>query len=288
MELNRANFKALQKDNIYPTTSVRELSSLTGMPCRKGLTHAILAGGEIVNVVSSRYAHLANEQFFIEVERQLIEAEINYDYRHINRENRSFAADYILNDDSYEINVKNGMDKLKPMLRFTNSYDGSCKTSGHFGFFRQVCSNGLHVGQISFGFSIKHKGNMAEIVMPKITELIRKFMDNEFYSLHRKFEVLAETPVENISEFVRVTAEHFNLFQYESSEKNPAPSLNARLVEDAMRRESNLLNTAPNLWIGYNAINEVLHAKLKKTFTNQHALDAQIFAHTVQMAEAMN
>jgi len=284
MNLNRTNFKALQQDNIFPTTSVRELSSLTGMPCRRGLTKAVLSAGEIVNVVSNRYAHLANEQFFLEVERQLIESEINYDSRTINRENRSFVADYILNDENFEVTVKNGMDKIKPMLRFTNSYDGSCKTAGHFGFFRQVCSNGLHIGQTSFGFQIKHTGNMAQIVLPKISELIRKFMDNEFYTLQRKFEVLAETPIEDVSQFVKVTAEHFNLFQYESSEKNPAPSLNARLVEEALRRESNLLGTAPNLWLGYNAFNEVLHGKLKKTFTNQHALDAQIFNHALELA----
>ncbi|WP_335964886.1 hypothetical protein [Galbibacter sp. PAP.153] len=29
------------------------------------------------------------------------------------------------------------------MLRFINSYDGSEKTSGHFGFFRKICANGL-------------------------------------------------------------------------------------------------------------------------------------------------
>lgn len=285
MELNRTNFNHLQTDNIYPTTSVRSLESLTGMPCRRGLTKAVLSGGEIVNVVSDRYAHLANEQFFLEVERQLIESDVNYIARTINRENRSFVADYILQDENFEINIKNGMDKLKPMLRFTNSYDGSCKTAGHFGFFRQVCSNGLHVGQTAFGFKVKHTGNMAQVVLPKITELIRKFMDNEFYSLHRKFEVLAETPIKDVREFVKVTAEHFNLFQYESSEKNPAPSLNARLVEDAMRREANLLSTPPNLWLGYNAFNEVLHGKLKKTFTNQHALDAQIFNHALALAE---
>jgi hypothetical protein len=282
MNLNRTFIDKLQQDNIFPTTSVRELSSLTGMPCRRGLTKAVLSGGEIVNVVSNRYAHLANEQFFLEVERQLIESEIQYTTRTINRENRSFVADYILQDENFEIRVKNGMDNLKPMLRFTNSYDGTSKTAGHFGFFRQVCSNGLHIGQTAFGFKVKHTGNMAQVVIPKITDLIRTFIDNEFYSLHRKFEVLAETPIENVRDFVKVTAEHFNLFQYESSETNPAPSLNARLVEEAMQREANLLGTGPNLWLGYNAFNEVLHGKLKKTFTNQHQLDARIFNHLLE------
>lgn len=285
MELNTINFKAqLQQDNIFPTTSTRSLHDLTGLPCRRGLTKAVLSGGEIVNVVSERYAHLPNEKFFIEAEKQLIDSDINYISRTINRENRSFAADYILSDDSFHINVKNGLDKLRPMLRFTNSYDGSCKTSGHFGFFREVCSNGLHIGKTQFGFSVKHKGEIAQVVLPKISELIKKFMDNEFYSLQKKFEVLAETPIENMDDYIRITSEKFNLFQYETSEKNPAPSHNARIVADSIRRESNLLGTNPNLWIGYNAFNELLHGKLKKTFTNQHTLDANIFDFSLEMA----
>jgi hypothetical protein len=42
------------------------------------------------------------------------------------------------------------------MLRFKNSYDGSEKTSGHFGFYREVFTNGLHVVQAEIAFSIKH------------------------------------------------------------------------------------------------------------------------------------
>ena len=71
--------------------------------------------------------------------------------RSINRDNRSFAVDYILSDENWIVKVKNVNDKLRPMLRFTNSYDGSCRTSGHFGFFREVCSNGLHIAQSEIG-----------------------------------------------------------------------------------------------------------------------------------------
>jgi hypothetical protein len=64
------------------------------------------------------------------------------------------------------------------MLRFTNSYDGSCKTSGKFGFFREVCSNGLHTAQTDIGFSLRHKGNIKELVLPAIGNIIYKFLDN--------------------------------------------------------------------------------------------------------------
>lgn len=285
MKTSNVNFKAaLQQDNVFVNSELKSLSEISGMPTRKGLEKVVISEGSIVNVVSNSYGHLPNEKFFVEVERKLIDADINYDIRSINRENRSFAVDYILNDESLHINIKNGMDKIKPMLRFTNSYDGSTKTSGHFGFFREVCSNGLHVAHSEIGFSVKHRGDIAEIVLPEISGLVRTFMNNEFYELQRKFEVLAETPVSNIQDFVKSVCAKTALFQFEASEKNPEPSLNARMVMDIINRESSLLNTRPSLWLGYNAFNEVLHNKLKKGFEAQKQTDSKIFSHVLEMA----
>ncbi len=275
---DRINLKhPLQNDNVFISSEVAALAQLTGRPTRKGLENAIISEGQIVNVVSNSYAHLPNETLFYEAEQKLIDTGINYVTRSINRDNRSFAVDYILQDESYHINIKNGLDRLKPMLRFVNSYDGSCRTSGHFGFFREICSNGLHVAHSAIGFSVKHKGNICEIVFPEIQHLVAHFLDNEFYSLHKKFEVLAETPLTDVQGFVKLTAERLKLFVYESSEQNPEPSKNARIVIDTINRESILLGERPNMWLGYNAFNELLHGKLKKTFDAQKQLDARIF-----------
>lgn len=185
---NNINLKhELQNDNVFVKSSIQDLAIITGFPVRKGLENAIISEGSIVNVVSNSYGHLPNERFFAEVEASLIKADINYVTRSINRENRSFAVDYILSDENMLVTVKNGLDKIRPMLRFTNSYDGSNKTSGHFGFFREVCANGLHVATEKVGFSLKHRGEIASIVMPEIRSLTKKFLDNEFYSIHRKF-----------------------------------------------------------------------------------------------------
>jgi hypothetical protein len=273
--------KELQNDNVFVKSSLVTLESLTGLPSRKGLEKALVSEGKIVNVVSNAYGHLPNEKFFYEVESKLIDAGIKFETRSINRDNCSFAVDYILSDGTFHIEVKNGMDKLRPMLRFVNSYDGSCKTSGNFGFFREVCANGLHVAHSKIGFSVKHRGNIVEVVIPEIGTTIKRFMDNEFYTLRRKFEVLAEKPIADLNDFVKVTATELNLFQFEASEKNPAPSLNARMVIDIINKESKLLNSEPTMWHGYNAFNEVLHGKLKKTFEKQKALDGKIFEYLV-------
>jgi hypothetical protein len=277
MNLKNANFKKLEEQNIFVTSQLKDLSEMTGTPTRRGLEQALLSDGEIVNVVSKNYGHLPNENFFLEVERNLIEADVNYKMRSLNRENRSFAVDYILEDENFHIEVKNGMDKLKPMLRFTNSYDGSTRTSGNFGFYREVCSNGLHVAESKIGFSVRHTGNIGNIVLPEIRGIVAKFMDNEFYTLKRKFEVLAETPVTNIADFVHFVTKENGLFKFEKSDTNPAPSLLAQTVIDVMKDESLLLGMPPNLWLGYNAFNEVIHGKLKKSFDQQRRQDADVF-----------
>jgi hypothetical protein len=277
-ESNLSNLLAnSRQDNVLVDSKVVPMQDLTGISSRRGLENAIICENQIVNVVSNSYGHLPNEKFFLGVEEKLIDADIYYQQRSINRDNRSFVVDYILADDRYKIEVKGDKDILRPMLRFVNSYDGSCKTSGSFGFWRKVCDNGLHVAQTHIGFSVKHSGAIADIVMPKLDEIVGQFMDNEFFTLKRKFEVLAERPVYNLEDYVKVTAKSLGLFKYEASDKNPEPSANARFIFDVVERETKLLNTNPNQWIVYNAFNELIHGKLKKTFDQQRTLDEKLF-----------
>lgn len=268
--------RALQNDDIFIDNKIVSLSTLTGMKTRKGLEQAVICGNSIINVVSRSYGHLPNERYFLQVEEALINAEINYKTRSINRENRSFAVDYILDDERYSINIKNGLDKIRPMLRFVNSYDGSAKTSGHFGFFREVCSNGLHVAQQNIGFGVKHKGDIINVVLPEIKAIVNSFMDNEYFSLTKKFESLCEQKIHNVPELVKEVAQKTKLFKFESSDLNPDPSINARLIMEVMNRETALLNEVPNKWIAYNAFNEIIHGKLKMTFDKQRTADRMV------------
>lgn len=265
------------QDNVFVENSVVQMEELVGMPTRKGLEQGIISNGKLVNVVSKSYGHLPNETFFLEAERKLIDADIYYKSRSINRQDRSFAVDYVLADDRYKIEVKGDKDILFPMLRFTNSYDGSNKTSGSFGMYRKVCDNGLCIAQTQIGFSVKHTGAIAEIVLPKLDELVASFMDNEFFSLKKKFDILAEARVLNVEKYVQDINKKLSLIKYESSDKNPAPSLNARFILDVVNRETKELNVKPNKWIVYNAFNELLHNKLQKTFDQQKQMDEKLF-----------
>lgn len=269
--------KPLQNDNVFVKSALLPISNVLSIPTRSGLDNVIISENQIVNVVSKSYSHLPNEEFFNKVEEMLINSEINYITRSINRENRSFAVDYILNDDKFSVNIKNGMDKIRPMLRFTNSYDGSCKTSGTFGFFREVCKNGLHTAKTGIGFSLKHRGNIKGLVLPAIGQTIYNFLDNEFYDLRRKFEVLADFKISDPEEIIKRIADETKIFKFEASDKNPMPSLNARLVLQTIQNETLEMKEDANLWLVYNAFNEILHSKLKKTFDQQHKIDKEIF-----------
>jgi len=274
----------LQQDNVYPINDIVPFSEISPLKSRRGYEKGIVVEGELVNLVSNSYGHLPNEVLFGEVERLLGEANIEYVKRSINRENRSFAVDYIFNDNKFIIKVKNGIDKILPMLRFTNSYDSSNKTRGSFGVYRQVCTNGLFAFKSDIGFTAKHTGKIESIVLPKIAILTNSFTSNEYFELSRKFEVLAERNITNLEGFVKVTAETLGLFKYEMSEKNPMPSLNARMVLDIIKKESLAFGNEPTLWNGYNAFNEVLHTKLKKSFDQQIGLDEKLFKAVLEMA----
>jgi hypothetical protein len=282
--INSKSLDNLQNDNVFVDNKIVSFETLTGIPGRKGLENVVISNGKVVNAVSEKYGHLPNESFFLQVEEKLINADINYVMRSINRNDCSFAVDYILKDDRYNVCVKNSNDTIMPMLRFTNSYDGTSKTSGHFGFFRKVCENGLHVSQSDIAFKVKHRGNIAEIVLPEIDVLIEKFLDNEFYTLQRKFETLAENQISDVAAFVKKVCEDTKIFKFEASDTNPLPSLNAITVIDNIRNESEILGEAPNFWLGYNAMQEILHTKFKKTFDIQHSMDTKIFESVLEMA----
>ena len=252
------------------------------MESRKGLENAIISNGKIVNVVSKHYGHLPNEVFFRQAEQMLIDANLNYHKRSINRDDRSFVVDFII-DDKDQFTLKDKTDVILPMLRFKNSYDGSEKTSGHFGFYRQICSNGLHVSQEKIEFSIKHSKNNADLMMPRLNGLFEKFLDNEFYSIVQKFEQMKDFKIIDTEAFVKAILDQTELFRYECSDKNDNPSKKSREVIEILNYESLLLNEEPNLWLGYNAFNSVLHGTLKKTFSSQEKLDKKLFEEIYQM-----
>lgn len=284
--LNVENFKGtLQNDNLFVNPRLVDLGELTGYDVMDRIQKMLIvtdpATGrdKAINTFSKEYGLLPNETFIPAIEERLNNAGIIFERRAISRsEGTRFAVDYILADDNYHTKVKSNRDIIKPMIRVVNSYDGSSQTEGHFGFFRQVCSNGLHIAETKLNFKLRHRGNIVELTMPKIEELIVAFMDNEFYEIQRKFQVLSESPITNIEDFVQYTLGETGLLKYSKSEQNPdAPSIGAQFIIDTIKREATTVNSEPNLWLGYNAFNEYIHTQNEKLFQFQQKIDRSMF-----------
>jgi hypothetical protein len=277
------NQNGLRQDDLYLPNEAVLASKYISIPTRRGFEKAIVSNGKLVHLCSKDYGYVPNLHYFGQMENKLAEADIKVLTRSTNSDDRQFMADYILCDEKYHVHIKNGMDKLRPMITLTNSYDGKIRTMGSFGFFRELCKNGLHSSVIEFGFSQVHRGEVVEIVLPKIQELIDNFMSNQFYELKRKYEVLAEKVLTNVNEYVEMACEDVGIFAFES-EKTKEITNKAKAVIDRIHGESKVLNTEPNCWIAYNAFNFVLYDKVKKAFTSQFDSDTKLFDHAYQYA----
>ena len=282
--------KALQNDNVYGEVNLVPTTELLGMPVASKMAQTVISNGTAVHQCSDGYGLLKNNDFFGKMEHELIEESINYKTRSFNINDSRFYVDYILDDDSKTVLINNNSQKgiddtIVPMIRLTNSYDGSTKTAGYLGFFRKVCNNGLHMAHTQIEFSIKHtKGNL-DVFIPRIDELVQKFMNNEMYTITDKIQKLKTCFIgkDEIYDWIKDLTEHDRVFKFEKSEKNPEPSKNAEIVHNIVLRDALATNVDPNAWLVYSAYNELIHGKLQKSFKDQKSLDRYVFDRTVEL-----
>lgn len=284
--LNKEN----QDDNLFGDVQIVKTEDLLGYPTASKLAQTVISNGVAVSTCSPSYGLLKNVDFFGRMEHELIEESINFKRRAFNKNESQFFTDYILEDDSKIITVLDSKNKgvddtIVPMIRLTNSYDGSMKTAGYLGFYRKVCMNGMHMTHTQIEFSVKHtKGNM-EVFIPKIGELVKRFMDNEMFTITDKIEKMRTHFIgeDQLNKWIQDLATQEKVFKFEKSDKNEAPSLNAELVHNIILRDSIATNTEPNAWLVYSAFNELIHGKLNKNFVVQKDLDTRVFNNVAEL-----
>ena len=281
------NQDGLRQDDLFVSNKIVSVEEAFKYKARKGYEKAVISNDKIVNIVSDSYGHLPNIDFFGQMENKLLENDIQTLTRSFNKDDRSFKAEYILNDEKYHVDIKSKggkkTDIIKPAIYLINSYDGSCKTTGGFMLFREVCKNGLHVSKKEIGFAVKHTSGIVEIVLPELNTLISNFMSNEFYDIKKKFEVLAETPIKDLKDYVKLICNETGIFKYEKSDKNPDPSKNANDVMDIILKESRYFNALPNMWHLYNGFNEKLFS-MEKEYTKANSLDLSLMNACLELS----
>lgn len=265
-------------NNIYPNVAKMAMSQISDYAGQGKCSHVVISNGKIVQACSSNYGLLKNEDFFGAFEAKMREEHIQFKAIYRNRQDAQFAADYILDG---ELSVATKADTIQPKIRLINSYDGSSFTSGSVGFYRQICSNGLHALKYEIDFKVRHTEAGVVAAIPSIHDMIERYSKTEGVNLVRRFEVLAEAAMSHrdAREIVKSVVSKTNLFKFEKSDKNPDPSLNAQFVLDVISRETRTLKTVPNKWIVYNALNEWLNndSRNQKTDAIRTATDAKIF-----------
>lgn len=285
--------KEVQKDNVFNDVSLVDTQSIAQFEALKKVSKAVISNGKLVNFCSPTYSLLQNKDFFGKMEHELIEEGINYKVRSFNYDDARFCVDYILDDDSKVITVNDQKNKgiddtIVPMIRLVNSYDGSAKTAGYLGFFRKVCNNGLHMATTQLEFRVKHTKNSMALFIPNIEDLVKRFLDNEVYSIKNKIEKMKTHFIgeKQIYEWIEQLSKEEKVFKFEKSDENPEPSLNATIIHDIVVRDANATGVEPNAWLVYSAFNELIHGKLNKRFTDQKELDTRVFNNVSNLVGA--
>ena len=230
--------------NIYQgEAAMIELSKVCEYPSIDGITHAILSNGKIVNIVSDNYGFISNKDFFGRFESILQAEHIGYTAKYKNINDCQFTVDYLL-DGHFNVNEKATKylkDEIKPKIRLTNSFDGKVKLAGYFGFFRQVCENGLHVMRDELAFSVRRNAGNIGLVFPNMRDMLESYKANEMVSIIRKFEDLSNLQIKprDLQDVLKDIATTTKVFQFEKSAKNAEPSLNAEFVLNVVAREKN-------------------------------------------------
>lgn len=281
---NEQSTKKVITSDVMTNACMMPFKSISDYPSIAGLENVVLSNGKVVNVVSDNYGFITNQDFFGGFERILEAEHIGFKAKYKNVNDCQFVADYLL-EGTQKVgkNYKGNPDLIQPKIRLQNSYDGKIIMAGYFGFFRQVCENGLHVMKDELAFKLRRTSKNMEIVFPNMTEMLESYKSNEMIDIHRKFEVLAECTVKanDLEEIVKGIAESVKLFKFEKSDKNPEPSLQSQTVLNTIGRETDLLGIKPNAWIVYNAFNEWIYSDERngKNEGMRKELDVKLFAH---------
>ena len=299
-----------QNDNIFGSVEMVDTKDFFGgREIASKMDKVIISNNRVVHACSPSYGLLTNQDFFGKMEEELELEGLQFKTRSFNHNDSRFSVDYILDDDSKIITVNdqrnNGIDDtIVPMIRLTNSYDGSLKTAGYLGFFRKICHNGLHMTTTQLEFKVKHTKGKMKLFIPNIEQLVQNFLSNEMFSIQDKIQKMQthfidEKQIENwIKELAKQervwidNSEENYLKRLQKAEQSgkdiskvsPAKdSPNIETVKSILIRDAETTGVEPNAWLLYSAFNEFIHSNTSQVFTNQKELDTKVFNSIVDI-----
>lgn len=208
-----------------------------------------------LNCCSERYELVENSEVFAKVEETLRGHNINFEVTYYHLHHARFYADYKILNQAYT--VANG-DIIYPNLRVQHSYNGLTKYGIKFGYFRQVCTNGLTVPvkekeQFNFAIGGKHTTiikRSLEILSEKLQFFINegeKTLD-VFREMTKRSTLNVEDRITEVMKFAKINIvnnKNVNTMQYITE-----------VIADEAR---NYYGGIANDWLVYNGINRYIN-----------------------------
>ncbi|MDP2692702.1 MAG: DUF932 domain-containing protein [bacterium] len=121
--------------------------------------------GNILNFCSDIYFPKLNSEIFPQIEKGLLEANIEFRKKIVIIGPAKFYVDYIIMTKMQTLSVND----VFPRMQIMNSYDGKMKFRKEFGFYKLLCSNGLcrpteKKSSVSFKHTKDNEDNINRII----------------------------------------------------------------------------------------------------------------------------
>lgn len=220
----------------------------------------------LVGVCSDIYGFVPTRDIFPKLEDLL---DKNYEFNVIYKQQdyNKFYVDYIIND--YDISFGRNNEIIKPMIKIIHSYNGQLKYTVLFGFYREICTNGL------FGFikkseiDFKHTINNIDVIINDSINGIKYFIEKEIEQIRNKYEKLDQKECFYPEKVEKILGK-LNFFP-----KKAIPQLEEILINE--NKKGVITN-----WVIYNAFNQILNNYNTKLYEEEILkVDNKIFEYLI-------
>lgn len=266
--------ESLNSDLLF---DVRQLDAqqaslvLGGVNLSKQYQTAIFAPekNKLLHLAGKNYKLISNHELYCNAIKEMNDmfGKNGHKFHFTNEDDRRFFMKFTVKiENKFEISVG---DVMETVITFRNSYDGHMKLSASVGFMRLVCTNGMTAYDLNSNIQIlKHSKNTCEFDFSEIRTSLQTLgiQINKYQKLQERFLSYQE-----ISEFI----EHIG----KSKEREAFPKGLLEEVHPIINREANILNTAPNAWLLYNAFNYHINhnEKIGLDLKSKERMDALIY-----------
>jgi hypothetical protein len=219
----------------------------------------------LVGVCSDIYGFISTLDIFPKIE-ELLKGKYEFEATYKQQDYNKYYVDYVFK--GLDLFIGNKNDLIKPTIKIVHSYNGQLKYTILFGFYRQICTNGLYGFAKKSQFDYKHTiKNVDKIINDSLNEIENFLGEVEMEGIKRAYEVLDNKECfypDRVKEILKIIP----LFP-----KKAIVSVNDILQEENLKGEI-------TDWIVYNTFNQVLNNYQNKLYEEEILkIDNKIFEY---------